>query len=186
MVASKIVTAQELEERATEFEHFELVRGELIPISPSSGSQSMVASMIHGALFMHVFPKKMGQLFIAEGGFIVAHGPDSVLAPDVAFVRERARIAAVASTGSIPYAPDLAVEVESPSNRIGEMLTKVGIYLSGGTEAVWLVRPNHRTVTVFRPGMPERILTEGDSLDGGDVVPGFRLSLTDLFEGIPR
>jgi Uma2 family endonuclease len=183
MVTTKLYTAKDLEERSTEFKQYELVRGELVPMSPSSGPHGLAASTIHGLLFMHVFPRKMGQLFIAEAGFIVARDPDSVLAPDVAFIRGRDRPKKIPN-GFVPFAPDLAVEVESPTNRLSEIREKIGLYLSGGTEAVWLICPSKRTVTVYKPGIAEQALSDTDILDGGDVIPGFSIELKEFFAAL--
>jgi Uma2 family endonuclease len=102
------------------------------------------------------------------------------LKPDVSFIA-RERLPDELWIGIIPIAPDLAAEVASPSNRQADILDKVGLYLKAGTRLVWLVRPEARTVTVFRPDRPERILRIGEELDGEDVLPGFRLPLERLF-----
>jgi len=81
----------------------------------------------------------------------------------------------------VPVSPDLAVEFESTSNREGELLSKVDLYLRSGTRAVWMVRPKHRTVTVFRPDELERVLREADIFVSGALLPGLVHPFAELF-----
>jgi Uma2 family endonuclease len=183
MTSTELLTASDFQRRAAEFDRVELIRGVLYPMSPTSGSHGAIASRIHGALYAFVSSRGLGELFVADSGFVVASDPDSVLAPDVAFVAT-ARVTAALDGVVVPFAPDLAVEIESPSNRVGELLTKAALYLEGGSTQVWLVRPQHRAVTVFRRGLPDIVLTDRDMLEGGDLLPGFSFSVSALFGGI--
>lgn len=81
----------------------------------------------------------------------------------------------------MPFAPDLAVEVVSPSDTSQDVQAKVSEYLSAGTRLVWVIYPKTRNVVEYRPGGTARVLSEEDFLDGGDVVPGFRCRVGDLF-----
>jgi Uma2 family endonuclease len=117
----------------------------------------------------------------ADTGFKLESDPDTVRAPDVAFIA-RDRIPA----GGVPkafwqYAPDLAAEVLSPSDRRSEVNEKISQYLRLGVKVVWFVEPSPRRVTIFRPGEPPQILGETDTLDGGDLLPGFCYPLARLF-----
>ena len=181
MVATKLLTIEDLATLDSAPERFELIEGVIVEVSPSKRRHAVYASRIHGRLFAHVDGAIDAELYIAEGGFIVSRQPDTMLAPDVALVLKERAPESEDEDGFVPFAPDLAVEVESPSNTQGELLRKVALYLAGGARLVWLVRPKHQTVTVFHPDAPERVLGVGDVLDGGDVVPGFALPLTDLF-----
>ena len=117
----------------------------------------------------------------AETGFLLSRDPDHVRAPDVAFVR-RERVEAVGYThGFFPGAPDLAVEVISPSDRYTEVDEKVAEWLAAGTSMVVVVNPRNRTVRVHRPTTDSVLLTEEDTLDGGDVVPGWEMPVADIF-----
>jgi Uma2 family endonuclease len=102
------------------------------------------------------------------------------MAPDASFARAD-RLREVDEDHFIPLAPDLAVEVISPSDRTGYTRAKVSEYLHAGVRLLWLVDPRRRMVTVHTPDGAARVLRIEDELDGGDVLPGFRLPLTDVF-----
>jgi Uma2 family endonuclease len=123
----------------------------------------------------------LGVVFGAETGFRLASNPDTVRAPDLAFVR-RERIPA----GGIPRefwtgAPDLAVEVISPSDRYTEVEEKVQDWLSAGTHMVVVVNPRTRAVTVYRAPTEVTRLTESDLFSGGDLLPGFTCRVSEFF-----
>jgi Uma2 family endonuclease len=181
MVATKLITAAELLAMGSEADHTELVEGELVRMSPASGDHARIGSDLHGFLWMHVRAHRLGRLFTSESGFILGRDPDSVLAPDIAFVAAERLVANQQLPGFVPFAPDLAIEIESPSNTRAEFRRKFELYFRAGTRLIWLVRPIRRTVTVFTPDAAEVVLREADTLDGGDVIPGFRLPLAELF-----
>jgi len=136
---------------------------------------------IGGPLHAHVRANRLGRVYPSDPHFILFRDPDTVVMPDVAFVREDRLAPMDTRDGYAPYAPDLAVEVISPSNRLVEILEKVALYGRAGTSLVWLVDPRARSVTVYVPGQEPRTLRDGDTLDGGDVIPGFRLPVADIF-----
>jgi Uma2 family endonuclease len=107
--------------------------------------------------------------------------PDVVLMPDVSFVRADRLPQHEAREGVMPLAPDLAVEILSPSNRAREMAQKVELYQRAGVRLVWMVQPRRRAVTVYPLGAEQHTLDETETLDGGDVLPGFQMSVADLF-----
>jgi Uma2 family endonuclease len=110
---------------------------------------------------------------------IISRGPDTVRAPDVWFVRTERLEGGRLPNAFFPGAPDLAVEVISPTDRRGAVMKKVGEYLEAGTRLVWVIYPENRSAVVYRPeGLPE-IIGEDGVLDGEDVVPGFSLTLRD-------
>ena len=122
-----------------------------------------------------------GEIYAAGTGFVIGTAPDTVRAPDVSFVsRERAE-ATAEERGFFPGAPDLAVEVISPNDRYSEIEEKVSDWLRAGTQMVVVIDPHQRTATVYRAPDDICILTEGDMLDGGDVVPGWKMPLADVF-----
>lgn len=181
MVATKLITAEELERMGTQAERLELIEGELHDVPAAGLRHGAISGRLAYHLSSFVADRGMGEVVTSETGFIVGRNPDSVLAPDVSFVAcERLRGDEL-EPGFAPFAPDIAVEIESPTNTQTELLRKVALYLNAGTRLVWLVRPVHRTITVFRPDRPELVLTETETLDGGDVLPGFQLALSDLF-----
>ena len=160
---------------------YELVKGELRQMSPAGSEHGAIVVNITGLLWQHVKSNGLGVCFAAETGFKIASDPDTVRAPDVAFVR-RERIP---ETG-IPknfwaIAPDLAVEVVSPGDTYGEMEEKVEDWLAAGARAVWVVNPKLRSVTVYRSPTDVARLSEADELGGGEVVPGFRCKVSEIF-----
>ena len=118
--------------------------------------------------------------FLAETGFLLARNPDTVLAPDISFVRTE-RLPTAAAEGFFPGPPDLAVEVISPGDRRTEIAQKVRRWLGHGTRLVWVVDPVARTVAVHEPSGTVRLLGTEDRLTGGDVVRGFAVRVRELF-----
>jgi Uma2 family endonuclease len=121
----------------------------------------------------------LGEVYV-DCGFILSRSPDTLRVPDVAFVRQK-RVEAQNDREPYEGAPDLAVEVLSPSERARAIHAKVADYLAAGGRAVWLVDPERRQVTVFRSPLTPKILGEADRLDGEDVVPGFSVSVAEFF-----
>lgn len=181
MVTTRQFTITDFEEMGSELDRFELIRGELREVAAAGARHSAIGVGLGAELRAVVKKQRMGTVFGADAGFIVARDPDSLLMPDVSFVSSDRLPVGDVGEAFVPFAPDLAVEIESPSNRKGETLEKIALYLDGGAQLVWLIRPLRRTVTVFRPGEPELVLRDGDTLDGADVVPGFSLPLAELF-----
>jgi Uma2 family endonuclease len=171
-VEPKLMTAEELECLPDDGQRHELVRGELRTMSPGGGEHGSIASDVHLSLGPHVRAHNLGQTYIADTGFRLTTGPDTVRAPDVAFVRRERVLEAGLVRGYWPDAPDLAIEVISPNDLYTEVEEKVAQWLEHGTRLVFVVNPRRRTVAVHRPGQPVRILGLDDVLDGEDVVPG--------------
>jgi Uma2 family endonuclease len=185
MVATKHYTVAEYQQMDSASDRFELIKGELREVAAAKSRHGAIGGRLIILLGSAQSQQPAGEFFLSETGFIVSRDPDSLLMPDIGFVKSERLTNVKVWDDFVPFAPDLAVEIESPSNREGEILEKVALYLRGGTHLVWLIRPRHRTVTVFRPGVPEQVLSEADVLDAGNVVPGFKLQLSDLFKGIP-
>jgi Uma2 family endonuclease len=120
-----------------------------------------------------------GRLLAAETGFVLSTNPDTVRAPDVAFVRNE-RIPDPLPRGYARFAPDLVVEVLSPDDRPGEVLEKVADWLNARTRIVWVIDPERRTGRVQRPDGTDALLNESDALDGEDVLPGFSYRLAEV------
>ena len=130
-------------------------------------------------LMTYVARHSLGSIGSAETGFLIDTDPDSVRVPDVGFVaRERTQ----STTHFFRGAPDLAVEVVSPSDRAAEVEEKVRDWLAAGTRLVWVADPATRTVVAHRAGSSPRSFGAGDSVPGEDVVPGFALSVSDAFD----
>jgi Uma2 family endonuclease len=159
---------------------FELVRGELRPMSPTNFAHLRIRDNISFPVSRFVREHELGVVG-GEGGFELEIGR-TVLAPDVVFVaaarvpsRERQM------RGWIPLAPDFVAEVVSPSNTAEEMAEKVLIYLRAGVRLLWIADPKQETVTVNWPDRTARIFVVGETLDGGDALPGFSLPVADVF-----
>ena len=178
MVATKRISIEEFAS-LTRDGLWELIDGEPLAVTPSSDRSGWVSGRIFSRLERFVDANNLGWAFPAETGFILFENRATVRSPDAAFVR-RDRLSGLTDR-FVPLAPDLAVEVLSPSDRMTDALGKVTMYLQAGVQSVWLVDPLERTVTVFRPDAALKLLAEGDILDGGDVLPGFSVPVADIF-----
>jgi Uma2 family endonuclease len=177
----RITTAEELFNMPYDGYRYELVRGELRKMAPTGSEHSWIESDISGSLNPYVKANNMGRTFTGEPGFVLERDPDHVRAPDVAFVR-RERVEAIGrQPGYWPEAPDLAIEVISPNDRYTEVNEKVADWLAAGTRMVVVVNPRNQTVRVHRAAADVVTLTITDTLDGGDVVPGWQMPLADIF-----
>jgi Uma2 family endonuclease len=161
---------------------YELIEGELKIMSPAGSRHGLIALRLGGRLDRFVQERRLGAAFAAETGFILARDPDTVRAPDAAFV-SAARIPPTGlPEGYFPGAPDLAVEVISPGDTAAEVAGKTNDYFEAGTRQVWLVYPDLRQVAVFASARESRILAVDDTLDGGDLLPGFTCPVAEIFD----
>jgi Uma2 family endonuclease len=160
---------------------YELVRGELRKMTPAGHQHGRIAINVTLPLAQHVRTNNLGTVYAAETGFKLASNPDLVRAPDVAFIRCD-RVEAVGDVaGYWPGAPDLVVEVISPSDTYADVEEKIFDWLDAGTRLAIVVNPRQRTVTVYRSRTDIAVLTEDDTLDGGVVVPGWLLPVREIF-----
>lgn len=174
-------TAEDLLRMPNDGYRYELVRGELTKMSPAGHKQGRIAGNITTSLGPHVLANRLGRVYVAEAGFWLESEPDTVRAPDVAFVSQK-RLEEVGDVdGFWPGAPDLVVEVISPSDTYTEVEEKVFEWLGAGARMVVVVNPRKRAVTVYRSLTDIRVLTEDDTLDRGDVVPGWTMPVRDIF-----
>jgi len=158
----------------------ELVRGEVVSMVPPGVEHGLLAATLAERLKGHVRTCRLGWV-LTETGYILSRDPDTVRAPDVSFLA-----AARVPRGSVPCgfaegAPDLAVEVVSPSDRHSEVQERVQDYLRAGARQVWVIEPRTRSVTVYAPDGTAQVLREEDTLTGGDLLPGFALPVHELF-----
>jgi len=174
-----LLTADELQHVYVPDKRVELVRGLLVVRELPGMRHARVAMDLALALGAHVRAAALGRVY-AEAGFKLASNPDTVRGPDIAFI-SRGRIPDPEPTGFAGFAPDLVVEVISPGDRAGEVLAKVADWISAGTRVVWVLDPARRVARVYRADGTEQILTADESLDGGDVVPGFSCPLREIF-----
>ncbi len=177
----RLVTAEELERLPNDHMRHELVRGELRTMPPAGGEHGVLVINLSAPLAVHVKGHKLGLVFGAETGFRIAKDPDTVRAPDIAFVRTDRIPAGGVPKSFFPGAPDLAVEIVSPGDTHDEVEEKVQEWLDAGTTQVWVVSPKRRTVTVHRSATDITILTEKDDLSGGPLLPGFSCPVSEIF-----
>jgi len=175
------LTAEDLSELPLSDVRAELVHGDVVREPPAGFGHGVQAARIGSFLQVWVERHGAGVVCGAETGFVLFRDPDTVRAPDAAFVSEE-RLAQVADRE--PFfegAPDLAVEVVSPGDRAPEVAAKVRDYLCAGSRQVWIIRPRERTLTVHRPGAAPLHLGADATLEGGDVLPGFSLRVARIF-----
>ena len=180
MVATRQITVEEFEAMSLDG-RWELIDGELVEMASSADRPSSVGATITGMLWSFVRAHRLGRVYNAEGGFVLFSHRNVVLAPDVAFVRAERAPQGEARNHFARLAPDRAVEVLSPSDRTTEILVKVQMYQESGVPLVWVVDPDLETVTVIAQGNPTIVLGSGDDLTGGDVLPGFYVSVAEIF-----
>jgi len=157
----------------------ELVRGVLVVREPAGSRHGLVTMNLGAELAVHVKHTAVGGVYAAETGFKLATNPDTVRAPDIAFVT-RERLPPPSTTGYAALAPDLAVEVLSPEDRPGEVLAKVADWLSAGTRLVWVLDPERRLARIYRADGSETLVTGEGALDGEDVLAGFTCPLASV------
>jgi len=185
-VAEALLTAEEFAQTVDRSGvRTELVRGRIVELPPAMTKHGVLAGFIHAALLSHVLAHRLG-FATSEGGYLLARSPDTVFAPDAAWIAtERVPGGALPDDAYVEGAPNLAVEVVSPDDRDADVAAKVADWLAAGAERVWEVRPRTRTVTVHRPGAPPRTLGDGDTLTSDDAasrVEGFALGVASIFD----
>ena len=182
-VQTKPITAEELLNMPDDGTRRELVRGKLREMTPAGDEHGYLALEIASELRNYVKANGLGRTYTAETGFKISSDPDTVRAPDAAFV-DRERVEAAGRVkGYRTGAPDLVVEVASPNDKHSEVLDKALAWLEAGCRMVLVAQPERRAVTVYRSREDIRILTAeaGEVVDGADVVPGWKLSLSEIF-----
>ncbi len=180
-VVRQQVTADELLNMPDDGFRYELVQGELRRMNPAGNVHGRVAMSFAWRLAQYVDENRLGTVYAAETGFRLATDPDTVRAPDVAFV-SRVRLEAVGEVeGFWPEAPDLAIEVVSPGDSYSDVEQKVFDWLDAGTKMVVVINPRQRSATVYKSPSDIAALAETDVLAGGDVVPGFELAVREIF-----
>lgn len=177
--AGRTLTVEEFARLPDDETRSELVRGRVVREPPAGFEHGDIAARVAHRLREFVVREDLGRVVGAETGFVLCEDPPTVRAPDAAFVAAE-RLPADRA-GFARLAPDLAVEIVSPSNTMAQMHDKVWDYLDAGTRMVWVIEPRRRTVMVHRSRLDIRLLGEGEEIDGGDVLPGFRLPVTELF-----
>ncbi len=175
------MTAEQLLRYRHEPYRQELIAGRLYEMEPTGAEHGVVEGRIYALLTRHVEATSLGTTFVGEVGFQIASDPDTVRAPDVAFVTKERVDAIGIPRGFWPGPPDLAVEVVSPGDSHSAVEGKAMQWLDGGTRAVVAVDPLRRTATVYRARQDIRVLSASEPLDLGDVVPSWSPSVGAFF-----
>ena len=180
---ARLVTAEELWEMPeVPGKVLELVDGEVVEVPGAGALHALIVELVLRLLGAHARERDLGLAFGDNTSYILRRNPDMVRIPDVSFVSwGRVREEGVPE-GYWELAPDLAVEVVSPNDRAEDVYDKVSEYLGAGTRVVWLLWPRRRMVTVRGADGAIRELGPEGELDGGDVLPGFRVRVGELFE----
>lgn len=177
---AKRYTAEDLARMPTD-EPWELWEGELRKVPGAGFEASDLAQWIGMLIGAFVRPRRLGKVTGADGTYILIQNPQTIVVPDVAFVRSDRLPERGPRRGYFPMPPDLAVEVISPTDEPAEIAKKQELYRRAAVPLTWCVNSDRRTVAVFRHGEFVAELGEGDDLDGGDVLPGFRLPVAEIF-----
>ena len=181
--ASDLLTADDLLRLSSNGVRGELIRGAL--------SETMPAGLRHGQIVVRLVirlgnfiePRKLGTLAASDSGVWLERDPDTVREPDIAFF-SAAKIPLDADVpGYAEVAPDLVVEIVSPTDRLSAVNDKALMWLRYGIRLVWVVRPEERLIDAHRDGHPVVTLDESDALDGHDVLPGFSCAVREVFGG---
>lgn len=180
-ISSHHITADQLLGMPDDGKRYELVEGVLQMMSPAGGRHGTVAFDLAFALGQHVKSKGLGSVFAAETGFLISTDPDTVRAPDVAFVRHQRMQELKDFDGYLPLAPDLVGEVVSPNDSTSEVEAKSQMWLAAGVKMVMVVDPANQTVRVYRTPSQIDVFHQGDAFDATDVVEGWKLKVADIF-----
>lgn len=176
-----LMTADELLRVNIPDKSTELVRGRLVVREPPSTNHGRVQSNLNLLVAGFVRAHRLGAVFGQDTGFRIASDPDTVRAPDLAFVK-RERVSRIPPRGYAAMAPDLVAEILSPDDRPAEVLAKVAEWLETGVELAWVIDPERKMAQVYRAGGSVAVIGADGRLEGEDVLPGFSGALVDLFE----
>jgi Uma2 family endonuclease len=188
VTAASVMTADELLAYPAPDHRVELVRGRLHVGEPPGSRHGEIEAVVVGALSMYLtrdrdtrgVERTRGRILCGDAGFWLSRDPDTVRAPDAAYI-SRDRCSGVMPEGYADFAPDLVVEVRSPSDRPGPLLAKVADWLEAGTRVVWVIDPPTRQVAIYRDDGNHALLAGDDVLREEELLPGFALPLVELF-----
>ena len=178
----RLYTAEHLALLPDDGHRHQLVEGELVREPPPGFDHGSVVARIARALLVHVERTGTGFVVAGDSGFILHRGPDTVLAPDVAFIARERMPRRVREQRPWPeVAPDLVVEVKSPSDSRRGLVAKAQRWLKSGTRMVWIVDPAAREVIVVRPDHELEPRRDGDVLSGDPILPGLMIPVEQLW-----
>jgi Uma2 family endonuclease len=177
-----MASAEDLYRLPEDGRHYELVHGRLISEPAPGGRHGVVAATVARLLGNYVAEHRTGVVLSNDTGFILHRSPDTVRAPDVAYLRRERYLALEDDWLMIPGAPDLAIEVLSPSNRESDIHAKVADYLAAGTSLVWVIDARVGAVHSYRQLLQPEVLTGSDQLSAQEMLPGFSVTVATIFE----
>ena len=178
----KLLTAADLLRLYSKGIRGELIMGVLYETMATGGEHGEIAANLTIALGVFVKPRRLGRLATSDSGVLLERNPDTVREPDIAFFSTETLPQDVRVRGYYDRPPDLIVEIASPNDSRREVNAKVQMWLSYGVRLVWAVYPATRTVESHPQRGAPTLLTDIDTLDGGEVLPGFTCKLSDIFD----
>ena len=178
----KLLTADDLLELHSKGVRGELIQGVLCETMPAGVEHGQIVINLGAELRNFVRPRRLGKLFGSDGGVLLERDPDTVREPDIGFISAGKSPLGERMVGYADVVPDLAVEIVSPSDSRRSVHERARMWLSFGVRLVWVGFPEDRTVNVYPEGGEMFTLGEGDTLDGGDVLPGFSCAVSDIFD----
>ena len=181
-VASMLMTVEDLYALPDDGLHYELVHGEFVSEPPPGGRHGRIAARLVQRIGAHAEAHRLGVVLTCDTGFVLHREPDTVRAPDVAFVSHERYRAFGDDVAALPGPPDLAIEVLSPSDTLTKVHAKVADYLAAGTPLVWVVDPDRRQVRSYRNLLEPQVATQSGELTADDLLPGFSLPVADIFD----
>lgn len=182
MAATKLYTVEDLLEMEDDGCRHELIRGELITMPPAARPHGKFLTELARHIGNFLAEQAIAEAYTGDTGYILSRDPDVLLAPDLSVIRLENLLENPPEAGFEDLVPDLVAEVLSPSERIGQVNYKVWEYLNAGVQLVWLIDPAQKNVTIHTPNQQMRVIGSDDILDGGEVLPEFRLPLAELFK----
>ncbi|WP_019500678.1 Uma2 family endonuclease [Pseudanabaena sp. PCC 6802] len=183
--SKKIWTDEEFMALSQSDRRYELVNGEIIEMGNSGAKHGYLCSLLIMALMNYTLPQQLGVVLDSSTAFKMKNG--NKRSPDISFfAKERLEGLEELPTGFLEGSPDLAIEVLSPNNTVEEIHDKLVEYFENGTRLVWVIHPSEHYVLVYLSAQePDCLLKSGDCLDGKNVIPGFSLPVSELFQKLP-
>jgi len=181
MTTKTQTTAQEFESNCGQLGPCELVRGEVLSLSPAVPEHSQVTMNAAGMLWQWARKSKLGRVWAGEAGIIVETTPDTIRAADVVYISYQRLPRGKVPDGFCDIPPELVVEVVGKGQGWSEMVEKAGEYLHMGVDRVWVIDPQSRRLHIFRPDSEPTALSEGQTVGDEGILPGFSCSVSEFF-----